>query len=326
MITGLSSRLSDNISRKASSLRGLNLESKVVVAGMPSTTTHHGLVCAGISSSIESMKARRSVIPAKKPLNFGTDVSKLGRPKSNTSPRTEEDVDKLVQVLRHSLQLNKVELPVCNNGTPPVVKRRVYLSPRERIQSVTSQLSMSVMGTSPGLRPSTEKLPSLTPSIESTLSPEINDEPVVEMGPRPAPSKATTRIGQSKSTSHIPPPASNNPPDNDPVGHTKSCSDLDSIHHKLDLCRFQIDMDDDVETAPSSPFGPWVPSFDGQHNQTSEATSPRSRLLSLSPANELPKAIVAASLLKGVPRGSRKAPRKPPRGPSITPQGPELEL
>ncbi|KAG9405914.1 hypothetical protein AC1031_003831 [Aphanomyces cochlioides] len=140
---------------------------------MPSTTTHHGLVCAGISSSIESKKARRSVIPAKKPLNFGTDVSKLVRPKSNTSPRTEEDVDKLVQVLRHSLQLNKVELPVCNNGTPPVVKRRVYPSPRERIQSVTSQLSMSVMGTSPGLRPSTEKLPSLTPtpSIESTLSP-----------------------------------------------------------------------------------------------------------------------------------------------------------
>ncbi|RHY92146.1 hypothetical protein DYB37_004920 [Aphanomyces astaci] len=78
----------------------------------------------------------------------------------------------MVDVLRKSLHLTKPSTAPPSSLPHGVVKRRVYLSPRERVHSSAIRHNMSVLGAPPAaLRqtsPGVDKLPTLAKPVEST--------------------------------------------------------------------------------------------------------------------------------------------------------------
>ncbi|ETV87969.1 hypothetical protein H257_01367 [Aphanomyces astaci] len=255
---------------------------------MPSVApTGDLLFCCGTSSSLEPKRGRSLQHPAKK---LDRKQPKAVPAYSLFSPRTDDDMEKMVDVLRKSLHLTKPSTAPASSLPHGVVKRRVYLSPRERVHSSAIRHNMSVLGAPPAaLRqtsPGVDKLPTLAKPIESTARTSTPDpDERSEGSPNQAAAVSTTpRLFQSKSADDI---LSNNATNAATlIDHSKSCSDLDTIRSQLAFGGFHVEFEEPETTednAPTSPIGPWMNQGDGVLRQVAAtASSPRSRLLSLS--------------------------------------------
>ncbi|KAF0740330.1 hypothetical protein AaE_008757 [Aphanomyces astaci] len=274
---------------------------------MPSVApTGDLLFCCGTSSSLEPKRGRSLQHPAKK---LDRKQPKAVPAYSLFSPRTDDDMEKMVDVLRKSLHLTKPSTAPPSSLPHGVVKRRVYLSPRERVHSSAIRHNMSVLGAPPAaLRqtsPGVDKLPTLAKPVESTARTSTPDpDERSEGSPNQAAAVSTTpTLFQSKSADDI---LSNNATDAATlIDHSKSehshishclltlvfihgrsCSDLDTIRSQLAFGGFHVEFEEPETTednAPTSPIGPWMNQGDGVLRQVAAtASSPRSRLLSLS--------------------------------------------
>ncbi|KAF0695984.1 hypothetical protein As57867_013148, partial [Aphanomyces stellatus] len=243
-------------------------------SAMPSTmlAPTELLFCAGTSSTMEPKKARAPVssFPFKKHahLDCRADGTKA---KPTTSPRTEDDVDKLVDVLRQSLHLAQQKVTPFTTTHGSSLKRRVYLSPRERVHNSVLRHNMSVSGMpTTSLKPapseSFERLPSISkPIITSKVTTDLGD--VTPEADESCNAVDETDSTQNPSLMHsmsvdqiLSPRASNDnnhmlSSDND---RSKSCTNLDKIRD-LPFNGFHIEIEEPevVDPLPPSPMGPW---------------------------------------------------------------------
>ncbi|ETW01112.1 hypothetical protein H310_06727 [Aphanomyces invadans] len=259
---------------------------------MPSTVPGGDLLfCCGTSSSLAPKRGRPLQHHVKKPPHDRKQAK--GAAVVLSSPRTDDDMEKMVDALRQSLHLTKP------SSTPPttlphgVVKRRVYLSPRERVHSSTSRHNMNVLDApTVAVRPLSsdgstraDKLPTIAKQLDSskaTRPPDSDERTEASSNQSPPLPTATTHLTQSKSVDEL---LSNNATDGAALDHSKSCNDLESIRSQLAFGGFHVEFEEPEtaeDSAPSSPMGPWLNQVDDVQISLEPASSPRTRLLSLS--------------------------------------------